>query len=219
MRRSRQLAAAALATVVATGIGVAPVPEAAVSAANRTCDVSGAVVLAASPQVRVYRLPKTKGRQVFACYVPRPWVFALDSPREGEDRSAVTAVAVSGSWICYALQVPTPNDDPVLVSGLNMKTRQGSSSYAIASNAPQEDSISGLVINSRGNWAWIAYANFGSDMAERQVLSQRASSRRATLLDSGLDIAPRSLALSVDGRTIYWKHGGADSSARITPGP
>jgi len=41
------------------------------------------------------------------------------------------------------------------------------------------------------------------------------SSGENVMLDSGADIDPASLRLSVDGTTIYWAKGGAEKSAPL----
>jgi hypothetical protein len=90
----------------------------------------------------------------------------------------------------------------------------------IASGTPQSELneiVRSLVMKPNGSIAWIASFNPQSGPAESYQVSEveMRSGDARTKLDEGPAIRPRSLALSDDRKTVYWRSGADVRAARL----
>jgi hypothetical protein len=198
------LVVAAAVAVLAAGVGRAGDRPA------RSCAVKGARTVLATGKLNIYRLPsRTRPAPLYGCIAGVGKRIRLDSPDDdAEPETAVIAVGV-GRYAAVALEFVTPGTETVVsIEVTDLRSGKRHSAAALPPyEGPAGDRVRALVLNGTGAAAWIAVNETNGAPTEGLyvIRAQSAGGEPALELDSGRDIVPRSLALSADGRTLYWQ--------------
>jgi len=199
---------AALVTLIALA-------AAAPAHARSTCTPHGSKTVAANTKLRVFTLTKSGSdtTRLYACRLKNRKRYLLASAQEqGGTGTAVSLVRVVGRFVAWDAQ---PFDDsqrynpdfqgfPSTVNELDTGSGQRTSRPA-TTGSPAASSVTALVVTGSGSLAWI-----GSAATLEVHLYENAAD---TLLDSGADIDPTSLAAAA--HELYWTRGGLPQSAPL----
>jgi hypothetical protein len=181
------------------------------------CTPHGSTTIEASAAIRVFSLrnKRTDAVDFYACRYKTRRRFLMGSAGDlGSSGDAIGIVRIAGRFVAWDSQ---PFDDserynpdfagfPSTVNAVD--TRSGSQRSAPATTGnPSASSVTSLVLHPSGALAWI-----GADGAGSQV--HRYDSSGDTVLDSGSDIQPDSLAAGP--ATLYWMKGTAPAFAPFT---
>ena len=182
-----------------------------------SCTPHGSTTIEASKAIRVFSLrnKRTDAVDFYACRYKTRKRFLMGSAEDlGGTGDAIGLVRIAGAFVGWDSQ---PFDDserynpsftgfPSTVHAVDM--RSGTERHAAATTgSPSSSSVACLLLQPSGSFAWI-----GTDGSGNQVHRYDASGH--TLLDSGADIQPDSLAAGTV--TLYWMKGGAPQFAPFT---
>jgi len=191
--------------------GLLASPGAAAGTQSR-CRPAGAIVIAASPQARVYRL----GGVVYGCDIRTGRRTGLGSGSLRPGSARVERVALAGIIVAYALTRSGVDTGSASVSVRRLSDgRELSSEPAITGLIPVEayQSVDSLVVKRDASVAWIATVNSIIGRGSGTEVHSLARGRLA-LLDSGSAIVPTSLRLH-DSK-LTWRHGASTRSATLS---
>jgi hypothetical protein len=210
----RKLAALALLVVLAAFPAGA---DARRHRAKPTCTPHGSTTIEASAAIRVFgvRNKRLDTYDFYACrYKTRKRYLIGRAEDLGGTGDAIGLVRIAGPFVAWDSQPfddserynPTPTGFPSTVHAVDM--RSGVERHAPATTGnPSSSSVASLLLQPSGSFAWI-----GSDGSGNQVHRYDASGD--TLLDSGADVQPPSLAASAT--TLYWMKGTTPAFAPFT---
>jgi hypothetical protein len=189
---------------------------AAPAQARSTCNPHGSKTVAADAKVRVFTLRKSGSdtTRLYACRLTSRKRYLLASAQEqGGTGTAVSLVRVVGRFVAWDAQ---PFDDsqrynpdfqgfPSTVNELDTGSGQRTTVPA-TTGTPAASSVTALLVTGSGSLGWI-----GSAGTLEVHLYENAGD---TLLDSGTDIDPTSLAAAA--HQLYWMRAGLPRSAPLT---
>jgi hypothetical protein len=184
--------------------------------ARGTCSPHGSKTIAANTKIRVFTLRKSGSdtTRLYACRLTNRKRYLLASAQEqGGTGTAVSLVRVVGRFVAWDAQ---PFDDsqrynpsfqgfPSTVNELDTGSGRRISSPA-TTGSPAASTVTALLVTGNGALAWI-----GSAGSVEVHLYANASD---TLLDSGTDIDPTSLAAA--SHHLYWMRAGVPRSAPLS---
>jgi hypothetical protein len=208
------LAAAVLAAVL---------PSAAIAATTcRASTAKGAKLVVASRAAVVYRRVETGPGVVGDRPIYYGCLYARDKPRQlnvfHDFNDYFGPWALAGRYVAFAYDIEEAagaeaNDE---IKVRDLKTgRWLPGSFGTEGSAVGEASVAALVLKPNGSVAWIA--SYYKDSVRRfQVWAlEKASDGEKRKLDEGKAVRPRSLALSANGKTVYWRNGGETRSEAL----
>lgn len=171
--------------------------------------------------MRVFRVTRrTHGvtyRPLLGCLKKTGRTTALDDPNPEFDPEHAERVTVAGRFVARALVSDRFSAEATVdVATTNLRTGRGPEDSSFAESAPGgiDERVTGLVLNRHGTSAWIAF-NASDDPPAYQLWTRRIDADGPTKLDESSGLKPRSLALSADGATIYWRRGDETRSASL----
>jgi hypothetical protein len=177
-----------------------------------TCTPKGSKTVEAGRRVRVFTLAKGDRTNLYACRLSNKKRFLLASADEaGGTGDSVSLVRVAGRFVAWDSQ---PFDDserynpdfqgfPSSVHALDTGAGKRRNAPATSGN-PSASSVSALVLNASGAFAWIGSGG--------TLEVHRYDATGDAILDSGTDIDPASLAASA--AQLYWLNAGVP---RVAP--
>jgi hypothetical protein len=180
-----------------------------------TCTPHGSKTIEASPLIRVFSLrnSRTDATDLYACRYKTRKRFLMGSAEDlGGSGDAIGIVRLAGLFVAWDSQ---PFDDsqrynpsltgfPSTVMALNTRSGARRSAPAATGN-PASSSVSALVLQPTGSFAWIGSGGTaGSEV-------HRYDAGGDTVLASGTDIDATSLAASAG--TLFWMKAGAAAFA------
>ena len=132
-------------------------------------------------------------------------------------------LALAGHVVAFSFSDPDPaaQETVYMVRVHDLRTDSHRTLDALSDDASRpgrSEYVRSLVLKPNASVAWVASFRPDEGAAEytHQVNAVEAGrGNRRTKLDEGAAIGPRSLALSADGKTLYWTHAGAPRSARL----
>jgi hypothetical protein len=194
--------AAVAALVAAAGAGAGAKP--------RKCHPPGTRTIVANEQVRVYRTTSGEDRR-FGCSYRTGKSFRIAATEPGVD--GYGPWALDGRFVAFG-HYPACGvcaDEGNFVVRWDARARRERLWELDFDDDGKVTRVTDIAVNGSGRVAWIVRDR----RAPGDIQVQTESADRApAVLDSGADIAPRSLALA--GSTVYWTKGGAPQSARLT---
>ena len=182
------------------------------------CHPRGAKTAARTAKVRVFWVR----HRLYACMTGqrRPYLVAEPpDPCPGSSSVGcddVAAIRVAGRFVAVVGRFSGSDHASAYVEVLDVAHRTSVADWATPNEDFSYSGITDLVLSARGALGLIAetvepYAEPGQQVTyEVRVLT----SERSAVLDSGPDIAPRSLALARND-TLYWTNAGAPRSAAL----
>jgi hypothetical protein len=204
------------------------VPASSGSAATTTCERSGSVTVARSPEVRVYKRHRdrhpggTRVESTYACLAASGRTVRLDQPRaDASFAYPPPGLRVAGSVVAYGIDVigEFPSGDDTNVAVLDM-AGNGAPPSATGFDAYRAGAghVGSVAVTPAGGVAWIACPPT-SGRAEgsarpncvkpgrsgKRVFKVEAGTSDVVKLDSGRAIDPRSIRVA-DGQ-VTWRHG------------
>ena len=222
---SKRFAGTAIAVTALAFGGSAPA-----HAASPKCTARNAQTILQTSSARIFSTPLgDTARRVYACLYSRNRRHLLGIDGDCDPGAAVGRLTVSGRYVGY---VETncnidQSEDSVVVKDLRTGRNKWRAAAATGQegNDPVSTLVTDLALASNGSVAWIADwdANSGDSAPDpnnnRQVRKLDAGAPEGgTLLDSGLDLEPRSLGLSArssNGAWMYWTKAGSPFAARL----
>lgn len=219
--RGRAIAACALALVLAAAGSAA----AAGHSHRRSCVSRPGHTVLQNDRARLFRVKRSSAngpyRRLYGCLNGSPRQRALDDPNPEVEPETAVQLALAGRYAARSLESFDPNQTEryTRVAVTNLRSGRTRSADATApSSGPSDVTVTSLVVAPSGSDAWIG-ANLGAPVANKDVYEVwRQAGTEAVQLDAGSGVDPASLALSQDGRTIYWTDSGAPRSAALPPG-
>jgi len=175
------------------------------------CGLRGAPTLTATRLARVY---EHRGA-VYGCAMSGGRSYLLGGSRNCIATPLVQAVALAGQLAAYGVErcgVDTGSAQ-VIVRRLSDGQQLRESSAITGQVGPEShQSVDSVVLRADGAVAWIVQAD-SIIRHSSEVEVNRADRRGEAQLDSGPEIAPRSLRLR--GSTVTWAHSGSVRSATL----
>lgn len=187
-----------------------------------SCNTSGTKTVLSTAKLRLFRVATrkhavTRTGSLYGCLAGVGKRFRLDKTDDPHEPETAVLVVGAGRFAATALEYHTPVTEVLAsVEVTDLRTGKRHSALALASYAgPTYDRVTALVLNRSGSAAWIAVNSHSGAPNEGayELRAQRVGSGAAVELDSGADVAPGSLALSADGRTLYWRKAGTAQTA------
>jgi hypothetical protein len=175
-----------------------------------------AKVIAESDTALVYAKGERFHRYVRACLFSAPGKSYRLPGQDGGDTHKLYSFHLNGRYLGYAMidQIEAAATWSSTVYSVDLRKRRKlvetlSGDAAEADNTTSD--VVALVVGANGAVVWI---NDNINLDER--LSVRlARGKRASVLDRGNDIRRRSLAVTRDGRTVYWQRGAATKAVAL----
>jgi hypothetical protein len=204
-------------TVMAAVFAVVLAAPAGAQAANACrAHADHAKVIAESNTALVYAKGKRFHRYVRACLFSAPRKSYRLPGQDGGDTHKLYGFHLNGRYLGYAMidQIEAAMAWSSTVYSVDLRKRH-KLVESLAGDAAEADNttseVVALVVGARGAVAWI---NDNVNLDER--LSVRAAAGNGTsVLDHGNDIRRRSLAITRDGRTVYWQRGTKTKAAAL----
>ena len=217
---------------LAAGLSLAAAPAQAATR-SKPCRPKGSVTVAKSDGVRVYLLPALNdaGKEVagkyFACRYSTNKAYVLAEYSRGSHGGApggpngdlVNIVRISGTWVAAGLRHV---QEDLCCSGALIRridlatgaTQDVCVRVTECSRTKRDNEVTDLDLMPGGQLAWIdRYIDIDTNGKPLTYIVGRFDSRGATLLDSGADVDPRSVATS--GSIVYWTRSGTPYSSDI----
>jgi hypothetical protein len=197
-----------VALVLAAGLAVAA--GAGAGAKARPCQPPHTRTVVANEQVRVYRTTRGADR-LFGCSYKTGKRFRIAATEPGVD--GYGPWALHGRFVAFG-HYPACGvcaDEGNFAVRWDAVARRERFWELDFDDDGKVTRVTDIVVNRRGRVAWIARDRRAPDDIQVQAES---GGRAPAVLDSGADIAPRSLAIS--GSTLYWTKAGVPQSARLT---
>ena len=193
-------------------------PGAGGAAQSHGCHLSQAKVVAQTP-ISVVWLKSGARHLYYGCYRPRGAVFRLNQKADfGGVAKVKQPLRLAGRYVAYVQQFAGATENAaVTVTVRNLESGVVIHEAQIGYGAPGRRWVFSMVLNRHGSVAWTARS------AEYQVLKLDGASmpsrplryQTPVVVARGPDIAPLSLRIASDGRTIRWTQGGATRSAPL----
>jgi hypothetical protein len=212
---------ARLSLLFALALVLMALPAGEASAAS--CTKSGFKMLDQSKHIVLQRGPVPKGDStsdfgVYACRIKTGKRFVLAGNEcFGNTLGEFGDYAFAGNFIAYEGRTCGDPEGESDAKTLNVASGAKASFSAEQEPLPgggvQDYSITDIVVNGKGNVAWIALAKHLSGGNATRFDVRRAVGGVVSRVDFGPGIAGDSLALSAT--TIYWLNGGAAKSAEL----
>jgi hypothetical protein len=210
--------------VAALGVLGAP-PAAEAKKAPKGCKARGTKTLLETSRARVFtRRDKDGGRDVFACLNSNGRKRRLGIRGDCAVGAAADHIRLAGFFVGYvstACNIDTTNSFVVvrdLRTGRVKWTAEGATGPPSPDTGDHSSKVAGFEMRPNGSAVWIGVfiRDIGGSPTDRQVRKlEPGSPADGALVDSGLRIDGRSLALSSSGGTavpFYWKKDGVVQS-------
>jgi len=209
--RTRPLAltSAALALVASLAAGAAP----AFAVKRPSCSAGSTLGLTKS--ARAFSVTTASVRRVYGCSTTTRKVTYLGrAGNDGGEGVDASVIAVTGPRVAYVRNACSDNGCSETVLVYDLKTR-AQRSVAQATPAEMQSKVTDIVLSTKGVVGWISEDRQGDPAVAtaRFVVARQPGLFRGTPvvpIATGLDIAPRSLALAQT--TLYWTQGTAKSA-------
>jgi hypothetical protein len=210
-----------LSLLAALTVVLFALPAAGASAAS--CSKSGYKTLEQSKYIVVQRGPIPKGDSTsdfgyYACRIRTGKRYVLGGNEcFGNDLGRVGDYALAGNYIAY--EGYTCGDPEGEADAKTLNVASGAKASYSAEHEPlpgggvQDYSITDIVVNGKGNVAWIALAQHVSGGNAKRYDVRRAIAGTVDRVDSGANIVADSLALS--GTHLFWLAGGNAKTAEL----
>lgn len=143
--------------------------------------------------------------------------FRLDRPG---GFAALQRTALSGLFVGYVERHTVKNNDQFAVRARDLRTGEDVHAWAENSEGPTQRFYgpTDLVVAPTGAIAWIVPFDSDADSSTiRYEVRVSDAGRKAAVLDAGVGIDPKSLALA--GSSLYWTHDGRPVFAAISGAP
>lgn len=214
------------AGVAAAGLytGLAVVFAAPASAHRRACPPPHSRVLAANGRTRVFTVTRRnrfgdRFRVAYACLRPHGRRYPLEDPdpRGGGPTHArgIQAGPAAVGWVS-TYESAAGDFDFARAESLDLRTnrRRDCPPVSAARDAGGSENVLALRLGRADAVAWIGQSSgFGGSPGPLEVGESSGASTACTVLDGGRDIDPSSLAVSANGRTVYWTRDGKPRAA------
>lgn len=184
----------------------------------RACPPKNSHTVAKGRYVRVLR-PRARGSDLTACRYATGERRRLENREDGRTAFGRPSLDVAGNWAATAILDETdPNAFPtfVAIDAVNVRTGKRRGVYADPGGFVD---VGPVKVTPRGSLAWVTCApSMGPNPctetgADDRVYAWAAEAEKPTLVGSGKDIDPSSLALH--GTTLSWLQGGVLRSAPL----
>lgn len=196
--------------IAAAALGTSLAGPAAADAANRCAtQAERGKVVAQSPTAVVWSTGSRSDLNltVRACAFKDQKVFRLPGQNGGSTESLET-FRLSGRYLGWvgvnSEEASQHNQSAVFVLDLKTRKRVVSEYSGLDFESDSSTHVAALVLSARGAVAWTTR---GTGEVNDYSVHAAAPGSPATVLDHGKDIALRSLAMSADGRRLYWTRG------------
>jgi hypothetical protein len=211
-------ARASILTLAAAGAVAQP------AGAQRPCADPTADLVAANAHVRVIRTHRHASggaayAPLFACRKHPRRQFRLDRPNPEKDGDRAIHVALAGRFVAVATvaQAGAGVEQFARVSVIDTRSRRAAEFEAVSpSQGPADETVPALALTYSGDIAWVsvnrAPSNAAAGVYELWLRPWAAAARR---VDASSAIRPRSLALSANGRWVYWIDAGRTRAAQV----
>lgn len=205
----------AVAAIVAA-IGVVPIAPDSASAAS--CTSAGSSTLASTSASRVYR--KASTGDIYGCLYSKNKRYRLVDVSSGAGTSSIHngTLRLAGRYVGLATEDCGAIDCGSTIQVRNLKTGVRVHNTAAAPNdTVEEDDTEGPLVSdlelrkTNGSVAWIVQSQPAMGSATFEV--RRSDSAGTSLVDTGGNIVPNSLALS--GSSIFWLKGATSQTAGL----
>jgi hypothetical protein len=203
--------------ILLVALAALAVPSSAEAANACRARADHAKVVAQSSTALVYSTGKPFNRYVSACTFKSPRKTFRLPGQDGGDTNTPYSYRLNGRFLAYAVinqEEASPTAGSTVYSVDLTKRRRligvEAGDPAQADNTSTE--VKALVVGAGGAVAWITDS---INLDERLSLRKAAHGAAPTLLDHGNDLGRRSLALSADGKTIFWTRAGAAKMAAL----
>ena len=221
--------------VIAIAVGALFAGQAApAQAQSGRCTLRGSATILQTPSVRIYaaaRRGDTLAR-VYGCLYSQNRRRFLGIEGDCDPGPTIDKLIVRGRYVAFVESLCNidSSDDYVVVRDLRTgrnRFRAIAATGTPAENGEPSTLVEDLALATNGSVAWIGLwdSNSGgidtpqpNDQYQVRKLDSTSSGNTSTVLDSGLNIDPRSLGLSPrtsQGAWIYWRKGDAPFSARL----
>jgi hypothetical protein len=195
---------------------------AATPASARCPKRSSTHVLAHSGREVVYTLPHEKvvegAGNIYACRYPRGRQLLINS--EGEfGMNDAGAFTFAGHFLAYEDIVDSAAGPPAYILEVrNLQSGRFMAVVDVSSRDPSfSDDVVSLLLKPNGSVAWVAASGADDDYDDHKLYEVHVADRHGSrMLDQSRSIAPNSLRLSADHRSVTWLRGGAAQSAQIS---
>jgi hypothetical protein len=202
------------ALIAALALTAAP----AAQAANRAdgCHPKHARTAARNANVRVFWV----GHRLYACATGQRRAYELvelPNPCPGSTSTGcddVSAIRVAGRYVAVVQISGGSDHGEVSVEVVDVARRRSVADWTTPYGFYRYDDITDLELSPRGALGLIVRTVYAEPGPTVTYEVRALTSQRNAVIDSGPDIAPRSLALASDG-TLYWTNAGAPRSAAL----